>query len=157
MMIKGSVARWLALPVLSVALLVQAQPQSVIEARLAEQSFQLELVDDPDSRRQGLMGRTELAAGTGMLFDFPAGTRPAIWMRNMQIALDLLFVDEQARLVHVFDQVPPCADLPCDVYEADRPLRFVIEVPAGTAHQLGLQPGAQLDLDGHQLSPPPPF
>ncbi len=155
MMIRRSVVHWLVLPILSVVMPVQAQ--SVIEARMADQSFQLELAVAPDSRRQGLMGRTELAAGTGMLFDFPAGTRPTIWMRNMQIALDLLFVDEQARLVHVFDQVPPCADLPCDVYEADRPLRFVIEVPAGTAQQLGLQPGAQLDLGGHQLSPPPPF
>lgn len=155
MMIRRSVVRWLVLPSLCVVFSVQAQP--VIEARMAGQSFALELAAAPDIRRQGLMGRTELAAGTGMLFDFPQGTRPAIWMRNMQIALDLLFVDEQARLVHVFEQVPPCADLPCDVYEADRPLRFVIELPAGTAQQLGLKSGMQLDLGGHQLSPPPPF
>ena len=155
MMIKEPMARWLAVPMLCMAMLAQAQP--VIEARLAGQAFELELAAAPESRRQGLMGRTELAPGTGMLFDFPAGTRPAIWMRNMQIALDLLFVDEQARLVHVFAQVPPCADLPCDIYEADRPLRFVIEVPAGTAHELGLRPGDQLDLGGHQVSPAPPF
>lgn len=136
---------------------MQTQAQPVVEARFADQAFQLEVVADPESRRRGLMERTELSAGTGMLFDFPEGTQPAIWMRNMQIALDLLFVDDQARLVHVFSDVSPCADLPCDVYQADRPLRFVIEVPAGTASQLDLKPGAQLDLGGYQLSSPPPF
>lgn len=154
-MINRLFSRWLAVSALCTVTQVQAQP--VIEARFAEQPFQLELVADPESRRQGLMGRTELPAGTGMLFDFPEGTKPAIWMRNMQISLDLLFVDEQARLVHVFSEVPPCAELPCDVYQADKPLRFVIELPAGTASQLKLQPGIQLDLDGHQLSPPPPY
>lgn len=155
MIIKRTVVRWLVLSVLFGLMPAQAQP--VIEARIADQRFQLEVASVPDRRRQGLMGRDELAAGSGMLFDFPAGTRPTIWMRNMQIALDLLFVDEQARVVHVFAEVPPCTELPCDVYEADQPLRFVIEVPAGTAARLGLQPGAQLDLGGYQLLPPPPF
>lgn len=154
-MFQYAKAGWLAVLALLIATATQAQP--LVEARFADQPFQLELVADPESRRQGLMERTELAAGTGMLFDFPEGTQPAIWMRNMQMPLDLLFVNEQARLVHVFSEVPPCADLPCDVYQADQPLRFVIEIPAGTAGQLGLEPGAQLDLDGYQLSPPPPF
>ena len=154
-MLRYAKAGWPAILALLIATATHAQP--LVEARFADQPFQLELVADPESRRQGLMERTELAAGTGMLFDFPEGTKPAIWMRNMQIALDLLFVDEQARLVHVFADVPPCADLPCDVYQADKPLRFVIEIPAGTASQLNLKPGAHLDLGGHQLSPPPPF
>ena len=134
-----------------------ASAQPHVEARLADEVFQLELVADPASRRQGLMGRTELATNGGMLFDFPDGTTPTIWMRNMQISLDLLFVDQQARLRQVFKQVPPCKDLPCDLYSAEQPLRFVIEVPAGTADRLGLQPGDQLDLGGHQLSSVPAF
>lgn len=128
-----------------------------IEATLGGQAYQLELVAEPDSRRQGLMGRSELAPGTGMLFDFPEGTRPAIWMRNMQMSLDLLFVDEHARLMQVFAEVPPCSASPCAIYQAQQPLRFVIEVAPGTAAQLGLQPGDQLDLADHHQSPPPPY
>lgn len=128
-----------------------------IEAKLGGQAYQLELVAEPDSRRQGLMGRTELAPGTGMLFDFPEGTRPAIWMRNMQMSLDLLFVDEHARLMQVFSEVPPCTASPCAIYQADQPLRFVIEVSPGTAEDLGLQPGDHLDLADHNLTPPPAY
>lgn len=133
------------------------QAQTLVQAGLAGQPFQLELVADPESRRQGLMQRSDLPAGTGMLFDFPEGTQPAIWMRNMQIPLDLLFVDQHARLLQVFADVPPCTAQPCAIYQAEIPLRFVIEVPAGTASHLGLQPGDELDLSGHQLSPAPPF
>lgn len=134
-----------------------AQAQPMVNARLAGQAFQLELVDRPYSRRQGLMGREELPSGTGMLFDFPEGTTPAIWMRNMQLSLDLLFVDGAGRLVQIFAEVPPCDAVPCAIYEATQPLRFVIEVAAGTASALRLQPGDMLDLDGYQLSSPPPF
>ena len=134
-----------------------SQAQPLVEARLGGQVFQLELVADPESRRQGLMGRTLLPAGTGMLFDFPPGTSPAIWMRNMQIPLDLLFVDEQGQLLQVFSEVPPCTEPPCAIYRAQQPLRFVIEVPAGTAGQLNLQPGDRLDLGDHQSSPAPSF
>lgn len=145
---------WLLILTLSVILPAQAQ---TIQATLAGQPYQLELVADPDSRRQGLMGRTSLAAGEGMLFDFPVSTRPAIWMRNMQISLDLLFVDENAQLVQVFTEVPPCTASPCAIYQADQALRFVIEVAPGTVETLGLEVGDQLDLADHQLSAPPPY
>jgi len=148
-------ACWAA--VLCLGLVLPSQAKTLVQARLADQPYQLELVADPDSRRQGLMGRSELAPGTGMLFDFPEGTRPAIWMRNMQISLDLLFVDQDARLVQVFAEVPPCEAPPCAIYEADRALRFVIEVPPGTAEQLGLQPGDQLDLADRPAQPAPRY
>ncbi|WP_185265868.1 DUF192 domain-containing protein [Halopseudomonas xiamenensis] len=148
-------ARWIM--VLCLGMVLPLQAQTLVQARLAGQSYQLELVADPDSRRQGLMGRSELAPGTGMLFDFPEGTRPAIWMRNMRISLDLLFVDENARLVQIFAEVPPCDAPPCVIYEAERALRFVIEVPPGTAAQLGLQTGDQLDLADRPSLPPPRY
>ena len=126
-----------------------------LAAELAGESFNLEVADDPDERRQGLMGRTELKQNTGMLFDFPPDITPAIWMRNMHIPLDLIYLDEQARITHLFRQVPPCKAVPCTLYRADRPLRFVIEVPAGTIDRLDLEPGDTVDLHGRQDTPAP--
>jgi uncharacterized protein len=120
---------------------------------LGSQVFQFSVADDPETRRQGLMGR-ELAPQTGMLFDFPQGTRPAIWMHNMQISLDLLFVDAEGRIQHLFAEVPPCRQTPCNIYQASEPLRYVLEVPAGTAQALGLKQGDQLDMSRLPSSPP---
>lgn len=157
-MFKGCVVKkiWLTRVCALVALLAvmpaQAEP---LQVELGGELFELELVDDPASRRQGLMGRDYLAANEGMLFDFPPDTTPAIWMRNMLISLDLLFVDEQSRLVKIFAEVPPCAATPCDIYRVERPMRFVIELPAGTAARLGLEAGMPLDLGPVSKRPAP--
>lgn len=147
--------RWITAAIL-VLLCGNLQAQEQLQARLGDQRFLLELVRDPESRREGLMGRQQLADDRGMLFDFPAGTTPSIWMRNMHIPLDLLFVDGLGTLVDVFTRVPPCAEQPCEIYQASQPLRFVIEVPAGTVERLGLEPGDRIDLSGYQLTPAPP-
>ncbi|WP_206668598.1 DUF192 domain-containing protein [Pseudomonas saliphila] len=144
--------RMCSLVALLAVMTVQADP---LQVELGGEVFDLELVDDPASRRQGLMGREHLAANEGMLFDFPPDTTPAIWMRNMLISLDLLFVDEQSRLVKIFTEVPPCSATPCDIYRVERPMRFVIELPAGTASRLGLEAGMPLDLGSvsHRSAP----
>jgi uncharacterized protein len=146
----------LLVALVSLAQLSFAEERERLEVELGGERFTLEVVDDEASRTQGLMGREALGANEGMLFDFPAGTRPAIWMRNMLISLDLLFVDEQGRLEQIFREVPPCRAMPCEIYRADRPLRFVIEVPAGTAERLGLNEGDQLQI-GTRLSTPLPL
>lgn len=135
-----------------------AQPASMpqrLELDLAGVGFDIEYVADPDSRRQGLMGRDALPPRTGMLFDFPEGTRPAIWMRNMTISLDLLYIDEDGRITQIFREVPPCRVMPCEIYHADQPLRFVLEVPAGTADSLQLVVGQELALGGLSAQPAP--
>lgn len=147
--------RYLALAALLVASgSVVAEP---IEIRLGDEAFELDVVDDQQSREKGLMGRESLGENEGMIFDFPKGSRPAIWMRNMVISLDLLFLDEQGTIVQIFQRVPPCEAMPCEVYQAERPLRFVIEVAAGTANRLGLEPGQQVDLGTRLATPVPAF
>jgi len=142
---------WLATALLAWPLVSPATPAQ--QLTLGGKAFQFSVAADPETRRQGLMGQ-ELAPQTGMLFDFPAGTRPAIWMYNMQISLDLLFVDSDGRIQHVFAEVPPCRQKPCSIYQASKPLRYVLEVPAGTAKTLGIEPGDQLDMSRLPLSAP---
>ena len=130
-----------------------ATQQQIVE--LAGVPLEVEYVADPERRRQGLMGRTDLPSGTGMLFDFPEGTQPSIWMRNMKISLDLLYIDARGDIVQIFRDVPPCRSMPCEIYHASKPLRFVLEVPAGTATELGLLPGQQIGLGALKDRPAP--
>jgi uncharacterized membrane protein (UPF0127 family) len=139
--------RCLAIAIMAGSAAAQSGTTPVVELDLAGSLVQVEYVADPDSRREGLMGRTALAVGTGMLFDFPEGTRPAIWMRNMLISLDLVYIDQNGRIAQIFRRVPPCRTLPCEIYHAAQPVRFVLEVPAGTADTLSLAVGQVLALD----------
>lgn len=148
---------WSWAGVLLAALTASAAVQALdrIKLELGGAHFELEYVADPQSRRLGLMGRSSLPAGTGMLFDFPDGTTPAIWMRNMQISLDLVYIDANGTIAQIYPRVPPCQAMPCEVYQASRPLRFVLELPAGTAAEQGLAVGQRVPL-GTLLQKPAP-
>lgn len=111
-------------------------------------SFAVEVAADGASRQRGLMGRTDLPAGTGMLFVFPADTTGAFWMKDTLVPLSIAFVDVDGRVVTVRDMQPCDAD-PCPRYHADGPYRFALEVPQGELDGVGsgwrldtAQPGA---------------
>ena len=106
------------------------------------------------------MFRPQLAPDQGMLFIFPQVDRHAIWMKNVLMALDILWLDEQRQIVHIEKNVPPCKRTPCPIYRPTTPARYVIELSTGTANAHQLRSGIILafrldDLD-HTVSPPQP-
>lgn len=109
--------------------------------------YQVEVAADAASRAQGLMFRDSLDQGHGMLFIHDHEEPQAYWMKNTHIPLDILYFDNQRRLVSQQRGVPPCsAGDRCPPYPSGAPARFVLELNAGQAAQLGLQDGTRLDL-----------
>jgi uncharacterized membrane protein (UPF0127 family) len=112
---------------------------------LGGQRYQVEIADTDAERARGLMFRDELAAGHGMLFIHDEQAPQAYWMKNTRIPLDILYFDNDHRLVSQQRNVPPCsAGDACPPYPSDAPARYVLELNAGDAARLGLQDGAQL-------------
>ena len=62
---------------------------AIISSANGEHRIKIELADDNEERRVGLMYREELAAGTGMLFDFGDPQPVSMWMKNTLIPLDM--------------------------------------------------------------------
>ena len=106
----------------------------------------VEVVADDESRAQGLMFRDRLREGTGMLFVFPQMTELSFWMKNTLIPLDMIWIDNQQKVVHVKENVPPCQADPCPTYAAGVSAQFVLEVAGGVARQHRVVPGAQLQF-----------
>jgi hypothetical protein len=117
---------------------VTIRPRSGAPIRVA-----VELATTPDARSFGLMYRKALAPGAGMLFVFPKSETLQFWMRNTQISLDILFLDERGRIVRMHERTEPLSErlLPSDV-----PARFVLEVAGGFAAEHGVSPGDVVDL-----------
>jgi uncharacterized membrane protein (UPF0127 family) len=111
-------------------------------------AFLVELAINAPSRELGLMRRTSLAQGHGMLFVFPHIGPQGFWMKNTLIALDILYFDDNRRLVSVQQNVPPCTADPCPIYPSSAPARYVLELSAGTAARIGLQVGDELNIAG---------
>jgi uncharacterized membrane protein (UPF0127 family) len=143
-----------AVLLLVVAPLVQASPHTPsstsksVVLTLHGDRFSAELATDDAAREHGLMERTSLEAGHGMLFVFPDLAPRWFWMKNTLIPLDILYFGDQRQLVSMQLNVPPCKGDPCPSYPSGRPARYVLEVPAGTAAQLGIQVGDRLEIEG---------
>lgn len=121
---------------------------------LGGQSFELELALTPQTRQTGLMHRDSLPDNGGMLFVFMDEAVRRFWMKNCLIPLDALFLDEQGRIVRIRTMSVPTPDTPdrqLPTYSSVYPARFVIELAAGRAEQLGLTEGDVIDLPADKL------
>ncbi len=86
-----------------------------------------ELAVTEAAREQGLMGRSWLAADTGMLFVFPAADLHRMWMKNTLVPLSVAFIDEQGEIINIEDMQPQTLD----AHGARRPARYALEMAQG--------------------------
>ena len=114
-------------------------PLTVTTEAGQEHPFQVEIAGTPEERARGLMFREDLAADSGMLFIFPRRERIAMWMRNTEIPLDMLFISDDGRVTQIHERAVPHSEA---VISSRRRVRYVLELPGGTAERLGLAPGA---------------
>ena len=85
----------------------------------------------------------------GMLFIFPSDASPGFWMQGMLIPLDLVWIDGRLNVVGVTANVPPHAGPGSPpLYHPPQPVRYVLEVSAGIADELGIGPGSLVELVG---------
>ena len=112
---------------------------------LGGERYAVEIADDDAERARGLMFRDELPPGHGMLFIHDRQEPQAYWMKNTKIPLDILYFDNERRLVAQQRDVPPCsAGDRCPPYPSQRPARYVLELNAGQAARMNLENGAEL-------------
>jgi uncharacterized membrane protein (UPF0127 family) len=117
----------------------QAQDNELtLRTATGEYRFNVEVVDTPESRAQGLMFRTELADDAGMLFDFKEEREVSFWMQNTLIPLDMIFVGTDGIIdtIHVNARPQDPTSIPSEV-----PVQFVLEIPGGRSVEIGLKPG----------------
>jgi uncharacterized membrane protein (UPF0127 family) len=106
------------------------------------QRFDVELADDFEERARGLMYREAMPHDSGMLFVHENEAPLAYWMKNTKIPLDILYFDEERRLVSIQRGVPTCtAGDRCPNYPSRGPAKYVLELNAGRSDALDLERG----------------
>jgi uncharacterized membrane protein (UPF0127 family) len=106
-------------------------------------TVRLEVAADPAARARGLMGRTQVPEGTGMVFLYPEDVAEAYWMKNTLVPLSIAFVAADGRVVSVAE-MPPCTADPCPSYPPAGPYRYAVELPAGAFRAAGVGEGARV-------------
>ena len=113
---------------------------------LKGERFSVELAQTQEKQALGLMFRDSLPDDHGMLFIFPREARRSFWMKNCRIPLDIFYFDGNLALVSVSESTPPCRTQRCPSYPSEGPARYVLELNAGKAAQLGIKTGDVLEL-----------
>ena len=117
----------------------QAEPKVVIiTSRGAELTVPVEIADTPGKRELGLQYRRDLPADRGMIFLFPGESMLSFWMKNTPIALDMIFIGGDRKIVGIVEQAAPFS---LDPRAVPAPSRFVLEVHGGFTQRHGIKPG----------------
>lgn len=108
----------------------------------------LEVAETPDERRTGLMERTSLPPGHGMVFVYSSESKWAFWMKNTLIPLDAVWVSQAGQVVDVQTMVPQpgVPDNQFTIYNPRAVAMYAIELAEGVAHKAGLAAGSQVQL-----------
>jgi uncharacterized membrane protein (UPF0127 family) len=107
--------------------------------------LEVEIADTSASRTRGMMWRTNVPPGTGMLFIFPDEEVHQFWMRNTLVPLDMLFLDKTGRVVGIVAQAEPQT---LERRTVGVPSVYVLEVAGGWAEKAGVVPGGKVELKG---------
>tara|TARA_B100000575_G_scaffold101370_1_gene80816 strand:+ start:355 stop:852 length:498 start_codon:yes stop_codon:yes gene_type:complete len=105
------------------------------------QVITVEFASDEAQRRQGLMHRKKLVAGTGMLFIYTNEGIRTFWMKNTLIPLDIVFFDGAGRFASLHRDVQPLT-----LALRRSSAQYVLELNAGEAEKLGIGPETRLLL-----------
>ncbi len=101
--------------------------------------------DTPSERQQGLSGVKSLSDTEGMLFVFDdKDTTPKFWMKDMLMAIDIIWIDDN-KIVKIDNNIPyPPTDTPDNkliIYDPGAKIDYVLETNSSFSEKANLQIG----------------
>jgi hypothetical protein len=103
-----------------------------------------EVADNPEERYTGLSDHESLGEDEGMLFVFENEDERSFVMRDMEFAIDILFVGADGRITAIHGAEPEEGpDLTSYTGEA----QWVLEVNYGYAEEYGIEEGDRVEIE----------
>lgn len=112
--------------------LMKAKNDSIIT------KLDIEIADDEYSTQTGLMYRHSMSKNQGMLFVFGDSRQRSFYMKNTEIALDIIYFNSEKAIVSIQKNAKPFDEtsLPSEGIS-----EYVLEVNAGLSDELKLEKG----------------
>ncbi len=110
--------------------------------------IQSEVMIRSEDMERGMMFRDSLEPDRGMLFYHAASGQYPYWMFQCKIALDIIWINEEKRIVEMSPNTPPCrgAAATCPAYGGKAMARTVLELQAGSIARHGLKVGDRIQF-----------
>ncbi len=121
------------------------QPTAVLH--LAGARFDMRIADTDKTRIKGLSGTLDLPADEALLFVFDYDNRWSIWMKDMNYAIDIVWLNSNRKVVDFVTNVPPDS-YPSKTFFPKEQARYVIEFRSGTVKEKGIKVGQEAVFSG---------
>jgi uncharacterized membrane protein (UPF0127 family) len=106
--------------------------RAVLDIELAQTDYEIQT---------GLMYRKSMGEKEGMFFVFPDETPHSFYMKNTLIALDILFIDKDLKIVNIHRNATPLNE---SGIPSAGPVQYVLEINAGLSDRWKLAPGDRI-------------
>jgi len=113
---------------------------SVIQ--IGDVTLQVEIADTQEKKEKGLSNRESLHEDRGMLFLFEKPGRYGFWMKEMNFAIDIIWIDKDKSIVEITENVDP-KTFP-KIFYAKETVQYIIETQAGWAKVNEIQLGDKI-------------
>ncbi|MGD9783802.1 MAG: DUF192 domain-containing protein [Hyphomicrobiaceae bacterium] len=105
-------------------------------------ALDIEVAETEAQKRLGLMFRTTIAAGRGMLFPYAPAQEITMWMRNTYVSLDMVFIRADGVVHRVETGTEPMSEA---IIASRGDVSAVLEIAAGEAKRLGIRAGSRVE------------
>lgn len=103
--------------------------------------FLVSVANNDKDMENGLMWVNDLPKNYGMIFEFKKEQMVFMWMKNTKIPLDMLFIDDDGKIVNIKKLAQPES---LDIISSTKPVKKVLEINGGLSDQLGIEIGDQI-------------
>ena len=124
----------------------EKKKDGISEVCFNEKCFDVEIADTLEARARGLMNREYLNQDSGMLFLFDTEAEHCFWMKNTLIPLDIIWLDENKKIVFIKHNAESCETDPCETFGPGKSAKYVLEINSGLAKEIGLEEGDYLEF-----------
>ncbi len=102
------------------------------------------LANNPRVRTRGLSNKTYLPEEKGMLFVFEKPDRYSFWMKDMNFAIDMIWIDQNGKVVFIKKNATP-ESYPT-LFTPEKNALYVLEVNEGWVDEKGVRVGSVFEL-----------
>jgi uncharacterized membrane protein (UPF0127 family) len=112
--------------------------QPKIDLRLGSGVFNVRLANTEATRQQGLSGVEKLGAMDGLLLVYQGDDYWGIWMKDMKIPLDIIWLNNEKKVIYIVTDALPSLGT-SKTFTPAVPARYVLEVPLGTVKKAAIK------------------
>jgi uncharacterized membrane protein (UPF0127 family) len=117
--------------------------------QIGDKNYEIFLTENEEDMKKGLSAFEDIKDSQGMLFEFEIEDFHSFWMKDMKFDIDMIFLDKEMKVVHIFENVRKDTYKNQNDYKIFIPKlksKYVIEIKSGEVKKNKLKLGDIIKL-----------